>query len=143
MFDIPVKDAMDPTRIVKAGPDTSVTQAAKLMAKHKAGAVVVLVGAELVGIFTERDLAFRVVARELDPGTTKISAVMSPQPRTIGPDEPLGRALLIMHENGFRHLPVLDAGKVIGVVSARSAMDPELEEFAVEAVRRQSFADPR
>jgi predicted transcriptional regulator len=48
-----------------------------------------------------------------------------------------------MHENGFRHLPVLEHGKLIGVVSARSAMDPELEEFAAEVERRKFYLLPR
>jgi predicted transcriptional regulator len=48
-----------------------------------------------------------------------------------------------MHENGFRHLPVIENGKPIGIVSSRSAMDPELEEFVSEAQRRKHFRAPR
>lgn len=140
MFDVPVKEVMARPAVIRVAPDTSVLRAAVLMAQSNAGAVMVLVNERLVGIFTERDVVFRVVARELDPGTTPIADVMTHEPRTIGPLEPLGRALLIMHDNGFRHLPVLDDGKLVGVVLARSAMDPDLEEFASEAVRRESFA---
>ena len=143
MFDIPVRDAMERRKVLKAGPQASVGHAARLMAKANAGAVMVVVDDTLAGIFTERDIAFRVVARKLDPETTAIARVMTSSPQTIGPDEPFGRALLIMHENRFRHLPVVEGGKVIGVVSARSAMDPDLEEFAVEAARRRSFARQR
>ncbi|HVO91181.1 MAG TPA: CBS domain-containing protein, partial [Casimicrobiaceae bacterium] len=93
----------------------------------------------LVGILTERDVVFRVVARERDPKSTAISEVMTVNPQTIDPRESLGRALLIMHENRFRHLPVVEEGKLIGVVSARSAMDPDLEEFNVEEHRRRHY----
>jgi len=134
---------MERRKLLTASPDTSVARAAKLMAERNAGAVMVLVDDQLVGICTERDIVFRVVARDLDVDNTQIGAVMTPAPQTIRPEEPFGRALLIMHENGFRHLPVLEGGALIGVVSARSAMDPDLEEFGVEAARRRWFASTR
>jgi CBS domain-containing protein len=109
------------------------------MAKRNAGAVMVLAEGRLVGIFTERDVVFRVVAAGLDADATCLAQVMTPNPRTIGPEDALGSALLIMHKHGFRHLPVLEHGRIVGVVSARSAMDPDLEEFAVEASRREQF----
>ena len=68
---------------------------------------------------------------------------MSPAPHTIHPDKPFGSALLVMHENGFRHLPVVENGKPIGIVSSRSAMDPDLEEFAFEAQRRRHYRENR
>jgi CBS domain-containing protein len=103
----------------------------------------IVVDDRLVGIFTERDVVFRVVARRLDVDSTCVGDVMTPAPRTVGPEEPLGVALITMHENGFRHLPVLEEGRLVGVVSARSAMDPELEEFTAEATRRRYFARMR
>ena len=66
---------------------------------------------------------------------------MTPAPETVEPDRPFGYALLRMHERGFRHLPVIEDGKLIGIVSARSAMDPSLEEFVSEAQRRRHYAD--
>jgi CBS domain-containing protein len=89
-----------------------------------------------VGIFTERDAVFRVVARGLDTRTTRLFEVMTPDPRTIEPDKPFGYAMLVMQENGHRHLPVIEDGKPIGIVSSRSAFDPELEDFVSEAQRR-------
>jgi CBS domain-containing protein len=96
-----------------------------------------------VGIFTERDIVFRVVAQGLDPHTTRVANVMTPKPQTVQPDQPFGYALLMMHEGRFRHLPVVENDKVVGIVSARSAMDPELEEFVSEAQRRKHFAEKR
>lgn len=125
--------------VLKAAPQTLVSKAAKLMADKNVGALMVVERDRLVGIFTERDVVFRVVALGLDPRTTAVSAVMTEAPQTVGPDAPLGYALLLMHENGFRHLPVVENDKPIGIVSARSALDPDLEEFAVEAARRKRY----
>ena len=141
MFEQPVRSVMQRRKVLKAPPGTLVSKAAKLMAKKNAGAIMVVEGARLVGIFTERDVVFRVVARGLDAQTTRLAEVMTPAPDTIHPDKPFGYALLIMHERGFRHLPVIQDGKVIGIVSARSAMDPELEEFVAEAQRRKHYRE--
>jgi CBS domain-containing protein len=91
----------------------------------------------LIGIFTERDALYRVIARGLDAQATKLSEVMTPKPYTIEPTRTYGYALVLMQENGFRHVPVIKDGKPIGMVSSRNAMDPELEEFASEANRRK------
>jgi CBS domain-containing protein len=125
--------------VLKLSPSISVAEAARRMAKKNVGAAVVMQGERLVGIFTERDIVFRVVARRLDPKSTHIADAMTPSPYTIGPDEPFGCALVIMHEKRFRHMPVMENGKLVGIVSARSALDPELEDFVSEAARRKYF----
>jgi CBS domain-containing protein len=139
MFDQPVRSVMERRRIVKAPPEASVTSAAKLMLENSVGAVLVMKRNTLIGIFTERDIAFRVVARGLDPSTTRLAGVMTPAPETIEPDKPLGSALLRMYEGRFRHLPVVHDGKVLGVVSARNAMDPDLEEYVFQEDRRKHY----
>ena len=97
----------------------------------------------LVGIFTKRDAVFRVIARDLDSHTTRLVDVMTREPITIKPDNSFGYALLVMHENGFRHVPVIENGKLIGVVSARNALDPDLEEFVAESERRKHILRER
>lgn len=139
MFDIPVKSVMQKRKMLKATPRTTVARAAKMMAQKDAGAVMVVDGERLVGIFTERDIVSRVVAPGLDPKVTRIAEVMTAAPQTIGADKPFGHALLLMHEKGFRHLPVMEDGRLVGIVSSRSAMDPDLEEFVSEAQRREHF----
>jgi CBS domain-containing protein len=109
------------------------------MAARNVGAVLVMEDDHLVGILTERDIVFRVVAKGLDAEATPLSEVMTKAPHTVDPEKPLGYALLVMQENGFRHLPVVRDGKPIGIVSSRSAMDPELEDFVSEASRRKRF----
>lgn len=143
MFDWTVRRVMGRRAIVKAPPATTVIKATKLIAARKIGAVMVVDDDRLVGIFTERDLAVRVVARELDVQTTTLGEVMTADPFTVAPDQSFGYALSLMVEKGFRHLPVVENGKPIGIVSARSAMDPALEEFVTEQQRREYFGKER
>ena len=143
MFEQPIRSVMEKKKLVIASPDSTVRQVAKLMAKKKVGAVMVVEDARLIGIFTERDVVFRVIARDLDTNTTRVAEVMTTAPKTIDPRKTFGCALLIMHENGFRHMPVLDNGKLIGVVSARDALNPDLEEFVAEAERRKHILRER
>jgi CBS domain-containing protein len=139
MLGLSIRSVLEPRKLVVATPQTRVTEAARLMRNSNVGAVLVVEQEKLVGIFTERDAVYRVMASGLDPEATPLGAVMTREPKTVAPEEPFGAALLLMHEHGFRHAPVIEDGRPIGVVSARHALDPELEEFAVEATRRESF----
>jgi CBS domain-containing protein len=136
MFDRLVRDVMDPDTALFIAPATMVSTAAERMANTGSGAIMVVDGERLVGIFTERDALFRVIARGRDPRTTRLDEVMTPEPRTVAPNDTYGYALLVMQECGFRHAPVIAGGKPVGIVSSRSAMDPDLEEFTSEAARR-------
>lgn len=139
MLDTPIRQIMKRSKLLKAAPETFVSRAAKLMAAKNVGALMVVEGGHLVGICTERDIVYRIVARGLDARTTAVLEVMTASPLTVHPDAPFGYALLVMHENGFRHLPVVENEKPVGIVSARSALDPDLEEFVVEEERRMRY----
>jgi len=141
VFSQPIRSIMERRKFLIAPPATSVRQASEMMAKKHVGAVLVVENDRLLGIFSERDAVFRVIARGLDPATTPIEQVMTPDPKTIKPTNTFGYAMTLMHENRFRHLPVVDGGKPIGIVSARSALDPDLEEFVCEERRRKSFKE--
>lgn len=132
---------MDKSKFLTAAPQTTVFEASQRMLLQKAGAVLVVEDHRLVGIFTERDAVFRVIAQDLDPRHTSLADVMTTSPRTIAPDQSFGYAMIQMYENGFRHMPVVEDGKPIGIVSARNALDPDLEEFASEAQRRKHIRD--
>jgi len=136
MFSQRIRSVMERKKCVMAPPDTSVTKAATLMAKKNVGAIMVVEHNHLLGIFTERDAVCRVIAKGLEAKSTRLGEVMTASPKTIGPDEEFGRALLMMHENGFRHVPVVENGEPIGIVSSRLALDPDMEEFVSEAQRR-------
>jgi CBS domain-containing protein len=128
---------MERRSLLMAPPHTTVLKASEMMAKKHVGAVLVVEDEHLIGIFTERDAVFRVMARGLEPKMTLLADVMTRDPKTIGPEKSFGYAMLLMHENGFRHLPVIEDGKPVGVVSARNALDPDLEEFVSEERRRK------
>lgn len=137
MFDQLVRDVMERKSALALRPETTVRAAAELMANGKVGAVMVVEHERLIGIFTERDALFRVIACGLDARTTRLSEVMTIDPRTVAPGDSYGYALVLMQEGGFRHAPVIENGKPIGIVSSRNAMDPELEEFVSEENRRK------
>jgi CBS domain-containing protein len=139
MFSERVGSLMERENLLTAPPETTVSAAALLMARRKVGAVMVTRDEKLVGIFTERDVVFRVIALDLDVKSTLLADVMTPSPVTIDPDKSFGYALLLMHKNGFRHMPVTEDGKPVGMVSARHALDPDLEEFAAESRRREQI----
>ena len=139
MFDLPIRRVME--KVLIAPPEATVSEVSVMMARKNAGAVMVVEAERLVGIFTERDALFRVIALGRDARTTRLAEVMTPDPKTLDPNKSFGYALLMMHENGFRHVPVIENGKPIGIVSSRNAMDPELEEFVSEAQRRKHIKE--
>ena len=139
MLSLRIRDVMEKKALITARPDATVSKAAQLMASRKVGAILVLEHDSLVGIFTERDVVFRVIAQGRDPRTTRLSEVMTSPPQSVHPEKSFGYALLLMHENGFRHLPVVEDGKLLGIVSARNALDPDLEEFVAESQRRKQI----
>ena len=116
---------------------TTVLDAAHQMKAHGKGALLVVEDSKLIGIFTERDALFRVIAAGRDPATTRLADVMTPQPQTIHPDEPFLHAMRMMHRGGFRHLPVAEHGRPLGMVSARDALDDDLYELSVNLEQRE------
>ena len=126
---------------VTAAENTTVSDAARLMREKQVGAVMVVEGGKLAGIFTERDALFRIVAEGRDPRTTRLADVMTRNPRTIHPDKPFPEALHIMYEGGFRHVPVVENVQPVGMISAGDALGPELEDFVYELLRREQAND--
>lgn len=139
MLDEPIRNVMERKKLLTAPPETTVKAAAKLMARKHVSAVMVVERKCLIGIFTERDAVFRVIAENRDTGSTRLADVMTHEPMTVAPEESFGYAMLLMHEHGFRHMPVVENGEPIGIVSARNALDPDLEEFESEAQRRKAI----
>ena len=104
--------------IHSAGPDSSVADCVRTMTANRIGALIVMEGERLVGIFTERDALNRVLAAGLDPISTKISAVMTKDPYCIPPTTTVGEAMELVTKRRFRHLPVVENGKVLAVISS-------------------------
>jgi CBS domain-containing protein len=143
MLALSVREVMERNKALTLPPNTTVEKAAEIMAKNQTGAVMVVEHECLIGIFTERDALFRVIARGLEPRVTRLAEVMTVDTRTVRPDDSYGYALVLMQEGGFRHAPVIENGKPIGIVSSRNAMDPDLEEFASEENRREHIRKAR
>jgi len=99
-------------------PSTTVGEAVALMAQHHVGSMIVMDGVRLAGIFTERDTV-RAISHSHDAPAHDVESWMTPDPKTISPDVETDVALRIMLDHGFRHLPVVENGEVIGVVSIR------------------------
>ena len=132
-----VRSVIEGQTVVKVSAQLSVAEAARLMQRHRIGALLVVHEERLSGIFTERDAVFKVVAEGLDPQSTAVAHVMTRDPQTIGPDRPFAHALDLMHEGGFRHVPVIENGRPLGVVSARDALGNELAQFVDELEARE------
>jgi CBS domain-containing protein len=103
--------------IHSVGPDTPVTECVRLMTADKIGALIVIEDGRLIGIFTERDALNKVLAGGLDPGNTKVSEVMTRDPYCISPTTTVDDAMKLITKRRFRHLPIVDNGKVLAVVS--------------------------
>lgn len=96
----------------------SVADACNWMRDRRAGSVLVTGDAgRLVGIFTGRDAVCRVLAQRRDPSTTRLTEVMTPDPATMSPDCTALDALRIMSDGGFRHVPLVKNGRILGLVS--------------------------
>jgi CBS domain-containing protein len=106
------------TRLLSVSPEDTVGEAVAVMAQNRVGSVLVMRGDELVGIFTERDTV-RALSISHDAARHEIVSWMTPDPRTVAPGVDAEDALRTMLDNGFRHLPVVQDGKVIGMVSMR------------------------
>lgn len=108
------------TEVVAVVPSTISLDAARAMSLAHVGSALVLEGDRLVGIFTERDILRALEHTQAD--AARVSAVsrwMTADPVTIGPEASVGVAMDLMLEGGFRHLPVVEGGAIVGVVSMR------------------------
>jgi len=115
-------------RVVSTEPDSSVFEAAELMTRAGIGALPVIEGERLVGIFSERDLMTRVLVAERDPHTTLVSEVMTTKVETATQEEHVDFCVEKMKRIGCRHLPVIVDDRVVGVVSMRDLLRDELAE---------------
>ena len=119
------------------GPDQTVAEVIRTMAERQVGAVLVVEGGRLVGIFSERDVLRRVIAKGKSPEKTAVGEVMTADPVTATPDEAQQSAIQKMQAAGCRHLPIVADGIVIDMLSMRDLLFVELEERdrEIEALR--------
>jgi CBS domain-containing protein len=118
--------------LLSVEPGETITEVAQRMVERHVGAVLVLDAGRLVGIMTERDL-LRAVARGLHVEAL-VAEYMTTHPETIAPDDTTEHAAVLMIHGGFRHLPVVEAGEVVGILSIRDLMRIALEDSAPRGV---------
>lgn len=105
------------SKVYTVAPGATVLEAARAMDAHNVGSLLVVDGDKPVGIFSERDLMRRVVVAGKDPAKVKVREVMSREVWVVEPDTRVKEAMAIMTERRCRHLPVVEKGKVVGLIS--------------------------
>lgn len=118
--------------VISAQPKAPVLDVAVAMTEGRVGAIPVIEGDRLVGIFSERDLMTRVVVRGRDPEATPVGEVMTHEVVTANLDERVERCLEKMRRSGCRHLPVVHDGRVVAMLSMRDLLADEVEEQYAE-----------
>lgn len=127
------------------GPERTVAEAVARMTDRKVGCVLVAEDGRLVGIFSERDLVHRVIAKSRPVDRTALRDVMTADPMTASPEESRTAAILKMQDVGCRHLPVLEEGQVIDTISIRDLLFDEIQErdSEIQELRRYIQGGPR
>ena len=129
-------------RLVIIDQNSTAYDAAVSMLKNRCGALLVCDAKDegtLLGIISERDITFRVIPKDLDPKKTKISKVMTKDVQTISPKKTTVDAIQIMKSKGFRHLPVVDKKKIVGILSMRDLYDYANKDLEDSLKKHQEF----
>ncbi|MEW5981028.1 MAG: CBS domain-containing protein [Acidobacteriota bacterium] len=122
--------------VVSVTPDTSVYDALRVMAEHNVGAVLVMSGTELKGLISERDYARKVALQGLSSKDTPVRDIMSAKIICVDPGWTAEQCMALMNERHIRHLPVLDGGTLVGVISIRDVVKAVVDEqqFTINAL---------
>lgn len=136
---ISVSEAMS-TRPVGVRPGTSVLECSRVLREHAVGCLLVLEGAAALGIITERDIVWKVIATARDTRTVTAREIMTAPVEAIAPERDIYDAIVLMKNLEIRHLPVMDQGRVVGVLSVKDILRLEPALFEVlEAVQEENW----
>ena len=135
----PVVELLDQQVLHCVGKDETVLAAAKIMSEWQVGAVTVLDGERLVGIFSERDLMTRVVSKGLLPGATLVGQVMTQNPVVVDAHSTVEQCLRTMQQAKCRHLPVVRDGTLVGMVSIRDLLQSDIQQKDDEIEMMRAF----
>lgn len=137
-----VRDILPGLEVWVTFPEATVLEASRLMAEHQVGALpVVNEYGQLVGIVTERDILYQVVARERDPRQTSVADIMTRDVEVVDLDDSSLQALYKMSVRGCRHLPVVHDNQVVGILSIRDILWAELRRQQATAAQEASSAE--
>jgi len=124
-------------------PDASVFEAVQLMADKRVGALMVVEQNELVGVISERDYAREIVLKDRVSRDTPVSAIMTRRVLYVRPDQTLDECMVLMSEKNLRHLPVLDNGRLIGVISMRDVVKDLISEKEFMIAQLENYITDR
>jgi CBS domain-containing protein len=125
--------------VFSVAPTVSVLDAVREMNKYGVGCVLVIEDQRLLGVFTERDVLTRIIAAEVNPATQTVAAVMTSNPHTTTPDATVQQVMDVFHNKRCRHLPVLENGQVIGMISIRDISRWLADAHRVEAEQLRQY----
>ncbi len=136
-----VRDILDRKgrAVATVTPEKTVYQAAVMMNQERIGALVVVEGDEVTGIFTERDILMRVVAAGRDPKATPVAEVMTTSVISCTPSTPVAECKTLMNERRVSHLPVIESGRLIGIVTSGDTLALEVAEKQDQIADLQSY----
>ena len=134
-----IRDLLNNRTIHYIQPEQTVFEAANYMVSCNVGAVPVLDGTRLVGIFSERDIMRRVVTEGRDPLVTRIADVMSTRLSTVSPGDSSEEAMALMQSRGIRHLPVCDGNMLVGFLSLRDLLRCHLDEKSADVDMMRAY----
>lgn len=126
-------------KVYSVAPDAMVVEALKIMAEKKVGALLVLENDQLKGIFSERDYALRVALQDRSSRTTPISEVMTSNLISVTPSESMENCMQLVTDKHIRHLPVLDNGKLIGMISIGDLVKNIIEDQKAMILQLQNY----
>jgi CBS domain-containing protein len=123
-----------PARIVSVRPEQSVLEAIKVLASEDIGAALVMTGSRLVGILSERDYTRKIILKGRASDTTRVEEIMTPQVIVVTPRTKTRECMALMSERNIRHLPVVDEGRVLGMISIRDIVSDIIadQDFTIE-----------
>ncbi len=134
-----IPDIVSKQHVISLDKTASVKEAAVVMAEKSIAAILVTENDRLIGIVTERDLTMRVIAKGANPDTTSLADIMTEKPDTLRPNDRPSVALELMRSRGYRHLPVAEDGKPVGIVSIRDLYDAVQERLERDVRDRDAF----
>jgi CBS domain-containing protein len=120
-------------------PDDSVFAALELLARYEVGALMVMDGGRLVGVFSERDYTRKIALQGRNSRDTRVAEIMSTQVVSVGPKTGTRTCMALMSEKRFRHLPVIDGATVMGMISIRDIMDDIIADHERTIAQLESY----
>ena len=128
-----------PDTLRTIAPEASVFEALQRLAQHEVGALVVMEGARMVGVVSERDYTRKVALQGRNSRDTKVSEIMTGNVFVVSPGTRTRDCMALMREKRIRHLPVVQGERVLGMISIRDLMDDIIHDHEMTIAQRESY----